>query len=422
MNKHHPLRLSFKTFIKNPFFAGSLIMVIGTNLHNFGQFAFHFLAGRFLGRVQYGDLAVIISILGLVSLVQMSLGLTIVKFIAGERNKDKISNFSKWVYWWTVWVGAIIAILTLILTPLMIRFLNISYPLALYFLSPILLLYVLVNTGRSILQGTLAFGRYVISLVVEVGTKIVVTFILIFLGYRILGAVFGLIFGVLCSLVVTRASIAHYLSGRRGKRPNVAPLFRYSVPVFIQGLALTSMYSTDLILVKHFFSSDQAGIYASLAVLGRIVFFIGSPITNVMFPLVARKHSHGEPYHNIFYLSLVLVLCISLPIVLFYFLFPKIPLGILYGPQFLDGAPYLWWFGIFMGLLGASTLFVQFYLSIGKTKIVSLFVLAAVLQFILIWFIHPNLLSVIQVSIISAALLFLGFLIYFPYHHPASSR
>lgn len=397
-------------------------MVIGTNLHNFGQFAFHFLAGRFLGRVQYGDLAVIISILGLVSLVQMSLGLTIVKFIAAEKNKGEISNFSKWVYWWTIWVGVIIALLTLILTPLMSRFLNISYPPALYFLSPILLFYVLVNTGRSILQGTLAFGRYVISLIVEVGTKIVVTLILVFLGYRILGAVSGLIFGVLCSLVVTRASIAHYLSGRRGKRPNVAPLFRYSVPVFIQGLALTSMYSTDLILVKHFFSSDQAGIYASLAVLGRIVFFIGSPITNVMFPLVARKHSHGEPYHNIFYLSLVLVLCISLPVVLFYFLFPKIPLGILYGPQFLDGAPYLWWFGIFMGLLGASTLFVQFYLSIGKTKIVSLFVLAAVLQFILIWFIHPNLLSVIQVSIISAALLFLGFLIYFPYHHPASSR
>lgn len=407
--------------IKHPLLTGSLVMVLGSNLHNVGQFVYHFLMGRLLGKVQYGDLASVISILGLISIIQLSFGLTIVKYISSAKEKGIVSNFIKWVHAWSLWLGIAISILLFLLSPFIIKFLNITRPEIVYFLVPVLFLSVLLNSYRSILQALLSFNKYALSLISEVVVKLIFAIILIFLGYKLLGAMFAFMMGALCAFVLTRLFLSPHFRGRKGKMPEISPLVRYSFPVFIQGLALTSMYSTDLILVKHFFSPEDAGIYASLAVLGRIVFFIGSPITNVMFPLIARRHSHGESYHSIFYLSLILVLCISLPVVLFYFLFPKIPLGILYGPQFLDGAPYLWWFGIFMGLLGASTLFVQFYLSIGKTKVVSLFVLAAILQFILIWFIHPNLLSVIQVSIISAALLFLGFLIYFPYHHPTSS-
>lgn len=402
--------------IKHPLLAGSLVMVLGSNLHNFGQFVYHFLTGRLLGRVQYGDLASVISILGLISIVQLSFGLTIVKYISSAKEKGIVSNFVNWVHTWSLWLGIVISVLLLLLSPFVIKFLNIAYPEIVYLLIPVLFLSVLLNSYRSILQALLSFNKYALSLIVEVGIKLIFAIILISLGYKLFGAMLALVVGALCAFILTRFSLSTYFKEGKGEMPKISPLVRYSFPVFIQGLALTSMYSTDLILVKHFFSPEDAGVYASLAILGRVVFFGSSPVTNVMFPLIARRHSHGKPYHSILYLSMFFIFAISAPIIFLYMFFPQVPIGILYGNEFLAGSPLLWWFGVFMGLLAFAMLFIQFYLSIGKTRIVSLFAISALLQVVLIWFVHPSLLAVIQMSVISVSLLLLGFLIYFPYH------
>lgn len=395
-------------------------MVVGSNVFNLTQFIYHFIAGRMLGKVYYGDFATIISILGIVGIIQITLGLTVVKFIASGKSKEAIANFSKWVNLWGIWAGVILGVLTIIFSPILINFLNIRQPVAFYVLGIIFFFFIALNVQRSILQGLLKFDRYVLSLFAEAAVKIILTLILIFLGMAVFGAVSGLLLGILSSLVVTRLSLSSLLSGKIGKKPELVPLFKYSLPVFIQGLALTSMYTTDLLLVKHFFSPEIAGTYASLAVLGRIAFFGASPVSHVMFPLVAKRFSHGEPYHRIFYLSILLVTGISLAVVLIYKIFPTIPIVVLFGQSYLDGAPLLWWFGVFMTFLVLAMLFTQFYLSIGKTRVVWLFVASALLQILLIWLFHADILTVIQVSIVSAALLFFSLLVYFPYHHPTT--
>lgn len=404
-----------KSLIESPFFTGSLVMVLGSNLFNFGQFVYHFIAGRLLGKVYYGDLAAIISIMGLISIVQLSVGLTIVKFIASRKDDREISNLVKWFNWWAILMGSILAGTSLIISPFIIKFLNITQPVAVYLLAPALFFTVILFTQRSILQGLISFGSFVISLLMEVSIKIILTIVLILFGLSVFGAMGGIVIGMIFAFFLTRFFLSKYLSGKRGKMPDVLPLLKYSFPVFLQGLALTSMYSTDFILVKHFFPKEEAGLYASLAVLGRVAFFASSPITHVMFPLVAKKHATGEPYLKVFYLSILLITGMAIMVILLYIFFPEFVVGLLYGQEFIEGAPLLWWFGAFMSILVLDTLFTQFYLSIGKTRIIWLFVAAAILQAILIWFIHTSILAVIQISILSAALLALGLIVYFPY-------
>lgn len=399
-------------------------MVIGSNVFNFGQFVYHFIAarmfersyGEFLGKVYYGEVATIISILGLVGIVQLTLGLTVVKFIASEKTKTGLKNLVKWINWWGLCLGAFLGLVFLIATPLLTNFLNIQQPLALYLLSPIIFFFMISTTQRSVLQGELKFGRLVLSFMAEVIIKIVFTIIFIMLGFSVLGAIGAVLIGIVIGFVVTQIYLLPYLVGKRGARPSISPILKYSLPVLMQGLALTSMYSTDLLLVKHFFPPDVAGVYASLAVLGRVVFFGVSPITHTMFPIVARRFSHGQPYHRIFYSSVVMIVALTLGVVIFYKFFPQIPIIILYGESYIVGAPFLWLFGVFMMLLAIAMLFTQFYLSVGRTKIVGLFGIAAVLQMVLIWFIHPSIEAVIQLSILSAALLVLSLFVYFPWH------
>lgn len=416
MSKYSSFVLFSRSIVKHPFFSGSLIMVLGTNFFNVFQFIYHLLVGRLLGKVYYGDLASLISVLGLIAIVQMSLGLTIVKFVASETHKATVANFIKWVHLWSVFISLFFGIFTFIASPFLIAFLNLSQQKIVYLLGPAIFLTVLLGTWRSILQGLLAFRAYVASLLMEGIVKITLTVFFVFAGLAVFGAMSAVLISIVAAFLLTWFPLSIYLRGARGKMPTILPLLRYSFPVFIQGLALTSMYSVDLILVKHFFSPAEAGIYASLAVLGRIVFYGSSPIIQVMFPFVARRYAQKLPYHKIFYWSIFLVLAAVSFVSIFYFFYPTIAISILYGSEYLEGAPILWWFAVFMGLLALAILLTQFYLSIGKTRVVIFFVLAAILQAVLIWFIHTSLLTVIQLSIASVALLVVALLVYFPYH------
>lgn len=409
------LKIFIERVVKNQFFAGSLIMILGTNLYNFGQFAFHIIAGRYLGTTYYGDMAALLNILGVFALVQISLGLTVVKFIASEKDTQKIKGITFWALKWSGVMGASVALLIIIFAFPMSKFLQLSQVSAVYLLAPIIAVYAMTSIIRSALQGLLRFGWFISSMLSEIVLKLILVLPFILAGYAVVGTMAALLIGVLGSFLIGILALRRFITKDIAISPKVSPLVKYSIPAFIQGVALTSMYSTDLLLVKHFFEPDQAGVYAALAKLGSIVFFGASPISHVMFPLVARKHSHGEPYHKFLFLSLILVSLMSVFLIILYKLFPSFFLSVL-GNHFISGSVHLWLFGIFMGLLAVAMLFIQFYLSIGKVLVVGMFFIAAIVQGTLIWFFHGSIQTVIQMSIISAALLVFALSIYFRYH------
>ena len=406
----------WQKFIKNQLITGSVIMFLGTNIHNAGQLLYHYLAINLLSKAHYGDLASLVSIFGLLSIVQQSISLAVIKFIAQEKNTTEANNLARWILIVSFWVSAAMAILILLLSPVISRFLQITQPLAVYLFAPVVFITFISNTGRAILQGFTKFTQFSVSMVVEVSIKIVSTLTLILLGYEIFGAIIGILIGAIIGVLMVWLYIKEKLKGKVNTVKNFIPLIKYFLPTLLQSIAVTGMLSTDIILVKHFFQPDAAGAYAALSKFGTIALFATSPITSVMFPLIAKKHSHGQPYHKIFYLSLSFVVGISSLVVILYFTFGTFITNILTKGKYINEAYLLWWFGLYMLLLGAAILFTQFYLSIGKTKTVWVFIAAAVLQVILILAFHPSLLSIIQDSIIASALLVGLLSLYFPYH------
>lgn len=407
------MKNKFIFLLKHPLFTGSAVMVIGTNIFNVGQFAYHFFTIRLLNTADYGDLAAVISILGIIGVTQTAFGMTIIRYVASQKNKSKLSNLVKWFNYWALLVATVFSLFILIISPFIGNFLNLTQPKIIYILPPILFFLVITYVYRSILQGLLLFNTYVISLVVDVIVKIIITGLLIVLGLKLFGALIGMLTAVLAGFIITRMSLSKYLLGQRGEKPEIIPFFRQSFPFFFQGLAFISMSSTDILLVKHFFSPTDAGTYAYLSILGRIALYCSTPITQTMFPLIVNRLANRQPYHKIFYLSLLFVIGASVFVIFLFKLMPGFLISLL-GKS--EGQEILWWFSLFMGLLGSAMIFVQFYLSINKTKPVWFFVIAAILQPILIWFIHPSLLIVVQISILATALLNITFLVYFLYY------
>lgn len=404
----------FTRTLKHPLFAGSALMVIGSNAANVLNYLFQLIMGRLLTASQYGELSALFSILNLIGIIPQSLNLLIVKFISEAKEKKEIKGlinwFSKRITIFTILVFAIISLLS---GPIAL-FLNIEHT-QLVILTALTFVFSLQTfLNRSILQGLLNFKAIIITMFLENGAKLILGALLVYLGFAVLGAITGVVLAGIFAYIITGSYLKGYKNAKDETKPENKEILKFTLPVLGQSIAATSLISVDLILVKHFFSPIDAGLYAAVATLGKIVFFATGPVLAVMLPLIAKRKSQKQNYRQIFLLSLALNLLITLSAVCVFYLIPNLIVSISFANNYPEAPKYLGLYGIFMTFYTICTLFINYFLMLGKTRIVILPLIAAAAQIIGIYLFHQNLISVIHVSIfITFSLVISLFLIYF---------
>src|SRR6185437_1236510 len=164
------------------------------------------------------------------------------------------------------------------------------------------------------------------------------------------------------------------------------------------------------------FDPIQAGQYAGLSLVGRVIFFLSAPIGTVMFPIIVQKHTKGVNYSNTFKLAISMMLIPSILLTLFFSFFPKFSiLFFLKRADYLSVAPLLGIFSLYITFYCVLYLFANFYLSIKKTIIYFPILIGAILQIALITLYHQSFIQIITISFVLVFLLVIGFLIYYPY-------
>ncbi len=414
-------KFSAKYFITHPLFSGSAVMILGSNFANFIAYLYHLIIGRLLGPISYGELSAIISFLGLILISLNFLGLVVVKFVSSAQHDERIEIYN-WISNLAVKSSLILAGLILIATPIFSNFLHIEY-LTFILITPILGLSVPSFVYRSFLQGTMKFKEVVTTTNLDLVTRLILGILFVYLGMSTFGAILGIVFSTLLSFFLLRHYLTSYRSTKNVEKfTKSRQVLKYAAPIFLATVGTNSMFSTDVVLVKHFFSSHDAGIYASLSTLGKIIFFGAGPVAAVMFPLISKRYSQGEPYRKIFVLSFLMTLTISLGVLLVYWLWPEVSITLLFGRKFLEGAPYLIWFGLFMTIFTLGSLILNYYLSIERTKTAIIVAIAALIQAVGIWLFHDTILTVIKVSIVSSSFFLVSMLLYFGYAKKGQSR
>jgi len=248
-------------------------------------------------------------------------------------------------------------------------------------------------------------------------SKLAVAVVLILFGLRVGGAVWAIAVSTLLTIVLgyelVKKQLPLKLLSRVDIQDSLKGIGNYSLAVLVSNLSLVSFFTVDVILARHFLSPIDAGRYASLSVLGKVVFFASSPIVSVMFPMVSEKHANGGNYQKLFISSFLMVLTISVFISAIYFIFPEIMIKILFGKEYLSAAKNLWLFSIFISLYSLCSLLLNFYLSISKIKPIFLSLFFAFFQIFLINLYHRSIEQIVLVNIISLSLLFVGLLVYY---------
>lgn len=380
------------------------------------NYAYHLIMGRVLGPVNYGVLASIFSILYLISVIPSSASISIVKFISSAKGDGEIYSIYNSLARFVFILAGITSLVFMILSPFFAKFLRIDNYLVVTMVSFVLFFSLITLVNQATSQGLLKFSGLIIPNLASSIIKLGLGILLVILGWSVFGAIFAVVVGAIISYLYSRWFIKNIFTSKSTKYFDLRPFFKYSIPVLVQAFAFTSLFTTDLILVKHFLPEFDAGIYAALSTLGKIIFFAVAPIVGIMFPIVAGRRSRGESYEKVFWLSFIMTLAISLFVVVFYWLFPNITIGVLYGKEYLSASTELAWMGIFILFYTLSYILVNFSLSLGRIKVVWLPLLAAILQILALWFWHGSLLQVIQISLVLTIVLFFALAAYLGYN------
>lgn len=412
------MKNTLKKIATHPLISGSLIIFSGTLFANVFNFLFNLFLSRNLSVSDYGILASLVSLILLCALIADSLAPTIVSFAGSyfaKQEHDKISDFFLQITKISFLAGGIVLVVLILFTKAIGDFFNIKDNSLIILVGVIVFFGFASSATRSILQAKLAFKYITFMYIFSAIIKFLGGVLLVIQGFGVRGALWGFFLSFSVPYFLSLIPLRSFLRIRKNNSVvSVLKLISYGGPATLTLMGLTLFITTDIILVKHFFSSKEAGLYAGLSLIGRVIYFFSAPIGLVMFPLIVHRHAKNDDYKHIFKLSLLVVFLLSAAVTTFYFLFPNFVVSIfLKRQEYFTIVPLVGLFGIFITLYSMVSILANFYLSIKKTYVFVPVISTAFLQAVLIWIYHNNFLQIILISIFSISLLFLYLLLYY---------
>ncbi len=410
------LKKFYLRYSKNRLLKGSLVLFVGSNIANVGSYLYHLLMGRMLGPADYGVLVSLISVLYILGVAAVTLNTVVVRFSSTFRAKGEYGkmyslfrDFTEKFFLFGLFLFGIYFVFSRQLA----SFLHVEGFYSSVLITGSLVVFAfLTPINNGLLQSLYKFTFLASNQVFSIFLKLAVSFALVKSGLSVFGALIGNFTGQLIPYLVSYLPLG-FLKKYKTKKIAVdwGETANYAAPAFVSVLALTSFYTSDVILVKHFFSAHEAGLYAALGTLGKIVLFASGAIILAMFPIIAQKKEKGENYKKVLKQSLLGVGFVSALITLIYFGFPRLMVTTLYGKEYLEVAPLLGYFAVFIAVYSLVNVLVNFFLSVKETSVALMVLFFALMQIVLIWFFHQSVFQVILMSIIAATLLLFSLLV-----------
>ena len=374
---------------------------------------FHFFMGRFLGPENYGILGTIFSMFYITLVIVFVIQTTITHFVASYHTKneeDKINVLLRDSLKRVLVISIVISIILLIASPFISRFLSIPLKYILLMI-PLLIFSFLLPVNRGIMQGLEWFKKLGINMTIEGIVKLLFGVILVYFGLQVSGAIMALILSYVIPFFLSFIIIKKYLPKKFIEIDNKS-IYNYTLPVTLALFLFTGFYTVDVLLVKHFFSETQAGLYVALSFMGKIIFFGTQSISLVMFPKSVANASLNKISTKIANKAMILVGILGGAGVITYLILPKLAILILYGKQYLPVSNVLGVYGLVMLLFSLSYVLMFYNLSLKRFSFNYILAAFLIIESIILYFYHINITQIVLTLLTLAVMLYASLLVY----------
>jgi glycosyltransferase involved in cell wall biosynthesis/O-antigen/teichoic acid export membrane protein len=253
---------------------------------------------------EFGLISLVGSLFSIIQIPQSSLSRTVNYRSAYLLGKYSEVQKQYWAYIRKiVQKYALIAmILFLVVTPALPNLFEVSSILPFLMFSPILVISSLASVDGGFLQGNAKFGILAFMYLVEALSRLLIT--ILFINTGLAGLVYAATpLSTLFSYMIGRSAIRSFKTNEQLLEKHVLENFpkRFFVNSLLVKLSGLSFLSLDIILAKVYLSPEQAGQYALVSLIGKMVYFAGTTFSQFITPFVSRAEGAGRNSRLVFY-------------------------------------------------------------------------------------------------------------------------
>ena len=311
------------------------VMFIASMLANVANYFFHIFMSRALGPGDYGILASLSSLFLILSVPIGTIQTTVAKYTSHFKALENYIRISQ-LFSTSLKKLFLIGIVSFLI------FIGFSKYIASFLQTPSLLPIIIIGTCLPVsfilpliwgeLQGLQEFNYLGSNIVLQAFSKLALGILLVYLGWRVNGALLGYVLSPLIAFSFAIIYLLHIFQRQKNaensqetfqdskhfqkldstieysskdsfpkeilnfseKQIGLPNIFIYSLPVALTILCFTLLTNGDVLLVKHFFVPYQAGYYSAASIVAKIIIYLPGAIGIVMFPKTSELYALNQ--------------------------------------------------------------------------------------------------------------------------------
>ncbi|MCX6794957.1 MAG: oligosaccharide flippase family protein [Candidatus Falkowbacteria bacterium] len=396
------MKLNFRQSLSDKFIRGTFWLTAVSFISSAFNYFVHPILTRHLTIAEYGDFQALLSFATIIGIIGAVVATVLTKEISllNTARPEEINALRRRASSRLLFVGLAVLALIIIFSGPLNNLFKISEP-AVLVISSLSLLYIFsLVVNRATLTGVQAFSALSLSNLLDaVGRLALVILLVVIFPWGLLGAAYSLSFASLAAFLISFWQIKKLKlpAAVAGFKPSLRTMWRYALLVLWFTALYQFFYNFDMLLVKSFFSPEEAGLYGALLTIGRIIYFVGGSIPLVMFPVLAGlQGDKSSRRYKVLGKSLLLMSGLTIPAYLIISLWPEFIIRIVVGVKYLSIAPYLPGFALVMLFLTLLMVLSQYFLALAKRRGLVVLTLAALGEIILLMFWHDNIFEIIR--------------------------
>lgn len=379
---------------------------------NFLNFLFNAILGRWLSFEDFGLVTLIITFYSVTSLFTNSLAgvinFSVSKFSGADTENQQLPFLKTTLRKSTVFL-CVAVVVWCISMPLLMSVFHVPTYVPLLAFIPVFIASMYAYPIIGYFQGKLEFLFAGILIVCEALIKLVVGLLFPILhlnSYSYLSIPVSLIVVSLVAWILLKNKIRGLAAVTHVQYSFPTKYYLTSIAV---GVGSTLFFSVDILLVRHFFSSELSGQYALVSLIGKMVFFLSVLPNMFTLPVVART-SDKKRIKKLFMVLIAATFSLSLVAWIALGGFGSVLVPMLFGEKSLVILPLLPMYTLGVGLYVLSSVIVTFHLAQQNYAFSYPLITAGIVVGILILLRHHSL-TEITTNITATCALLLSFLV-----------
>ena len=284
-----------------------MVLLSGSTVATILSLAYNIVIGWFLGPKSFGHATVVYSLLVLLSAISFAFQIVAAKVVAQQPSPETKAEVYLNFHRSALGCGIFVTFVLFLFRQGIAEYLNLPDSALIAMLAIAAGFYIPLGARRGYDLGRYKFHRLAISLVIEGTVRLGGSYLLVVTGYGVRGVVAA----NAVAMAVSYFAMTPRLPARTRNPIRLSDGIRELAQALLFYSGQMLINNCDLVVVKHVFPAREAGLYAAIGLVGRVIFVLSAAVVNSTFPIVAGTRAEERKDLRVIATSLLLVLGIG---------------------------------------------------------------------------------------------------------------